>query len=354
MSFPIILLIMLGCGLLGGLINYILPANENTDTGKKIRPGWQCMILGIGATLLVPLFLEIAQSKLLDSVYFSFDWQKPADSTQKQVKPDTVRITKFVDSIKKLEQSDTSKTKKAATTPYGETAEAANAGKNYLIYLAYCLVAAAAGFRFINMLINNVVKDQQISKQQSQITNLKKSKEKREQNSQASQQIEDEKVRQEIAESRIKEVEEKTGGGPEAARAQVTALLPLPALPPVTHPDDPQKDRFGGSPKRNGRTLKATVSKSFVPNFYNVSIWVESDDPGANPLNADVIFYLHDSFSPSVYRIPPSEFKDNKAVDDEILSYGAFTVGAITDDGKTMLELDLAEDSSFPKQFRER
>src|SRR5882757_2219848 len=65
MSFPIILIVMLCCGLLGGLINYLLPANDNTDTGKKIRPGWQCILLGLGATLLVPLFLEIAQSKLL-------------------------------------------------------------------------------------------------------------------------------------------------------------------------------------------------------------------------------------------------------------------------------------------------
>ena len=49
-----------------------------------------------------------------------------------------------------------------------------------------------------------------------------------------------------------------------------------------------------------------------------------------------------------------TKFKNGKAIEEEILSYGAFTVGVITDNGKTMLELDLAEDKSFPKEFRER
>jgi hypothetical protein len=314
MSFPIILIIMLGCGLLGGLINYLLPANDSTDTEKKkIRPGWQCILLGLGATLLVPLFLEIAQSRLLDGVYFSFNWQQPADSDVSQ--------------------------------------HTGSAGKSYLLYGAYCLLAAAAGFRFIESLINNVVKDQQISKQQSQISDLKKAKEKREQNSQISQQQEDEKVRTEIKESGLKEILERGAVSPKAAAAMQISTLPI--LPEVTHPDDPQKGRFGGSPRRNGRTLKAAVSESQRPNFYNVVITVESDNPTANPLNSDVIFYIHDSFSPSVYRIEPSEFKEGKAIS-EILSYGAFTVGAITDNGSTLLELDLSQDSSFPKKFRER
>ena len=313
MSFPIILIIMLGCGLLGGLINYLLPANENTETGNKIRKKWQCILLGLGATLLVPLFLEIAQSKLLDGVYFSFDWQQPVASDVSQ--------------------------------------HTGSAGKNYLLYGAYCLLAAAAGFRFIELLINNVVKDQQISKQQSQISDLKKAKEKREQNSQISQQQEDEKVRTEIKESGLKEILERGAVSPKAAAAIQISSLPI--LPEVTHPDDPQKGRFGGSPKRNGRTLKASVSESQRPNFYNVIITVESDNPTANPLNSDVIYYIHDSFSPSVYRIEPSAFKEGKAIS-EILSYGAFTVGAITDNGSTLLELDLSQDSSFPKIFRER
>ncbi len=37
----------------------------------------------------------------------------------------------------------------------------------------------------------------------------------------------------------------------------------------------------------------------------------------------------------------------------ELLTYGAFTVGAIADDGATLLELDLSADPRFPKKLRE-
>lgn len=355
MSIFIILLIMLACGLLGGLINYFLPANDNPDDGNKIKDAWQCLLMGIGATLLVPLFLEIANSRLLDQVYYSFTWQKPVDTVKSQLKTDTIIITRFVDTgTKKTIRTDTleNKKEKSAAAAEAPSTEGQSPAKNYLLYAAYCLVAAASGFRFINMLISNVVKDQTISKQQSQITNLKKAKEKRELNSQVSQQLEDTNVRREIMESGLQDIN-NAAIAPEAV-AKI-ALSTWPPLPPVIHGDDPQKGRFGGLPARSGRSLKANVAKSgSIPEFYNVTIWVESDDPAKNPLNSDVIFYIHDSFSPSVYRITPAEFKDGKAVDDEILSYGAFTVGAIADNGATMLELDLSEDSRFPKKFRER
>jgi hypothetical protein len=82
---------------------------------------------------------------------------------------------------------------------------------------------------------------------------------------------------------------------------------------------------------------------------------VESTDPNNNPLNSDVILYIHDSFNPSIIRYTKSEInKDGKIIEDDILSYGAFTIGVITDNGKTLIELDLAEDNSFPKEFRNR
>jgi hypothetical protein len=128
----------------------------------------------------------------------------------------------------------------------------------------------------------------------------------------------------------------------------------MPVLGPITNPDDPQKGRFGGKKENNGRRLSAKVEPSKDdPGYYNVTIWVESTDP-LRPLSGDVIFYLHDSFRPSVYTIKPDEFTDGKALDDEIVSYGAFTAGVVTDNGQTLLELDLAEDKSFPKEFRER
>ena len=126
-----------------------------------------------------------------------------------------------------------------------------------------------------------------------------------------------------------------------------------PQIGPVTVGDDPQKGRFGGKSEVNGRALKAKVEKSLIPEFYNLSIWVESTDD-TRPLDSDVVFYLHDSFRPAVFTIKPEDFENGKAIDDDLLSYGAFTVGAVTDDGNTLLELDLAEDSGFPEKFRQR
>lgn len=72
------------------------------------------------------------------------------------------------------------------------------------------------------------------------------------------------------------------------------------------------------------------------------------------PLDSGVIFYLHDSFRPSVYTIKKDEFIDGKAVDSYILAYGAFTVGVVTDNGEALLELDLSQQEEFPKTFRRR
>ncbi|MEO6980417.1 MAG: pYEATS domain-containing protein, partial [Mucilaginibacter sp.] len=131
-------------------------------------------------------------------------------------------------------------------------------------------------------------------------------------------------------------------------------VIKLPMIGPVTVPDDPQKGRFGGESESNGRVLKASVVESkYIPEFYNLSIWVESTDKD-KPLDSDVIFYLHDSFRPAVYTIKQEDFKDGIAIDDDLLSYGAFTVGVVTDNGNTLLELDLADNPGFPEKFRKR
>ena len=38
----------------------------------------------------------------------------------------------------------------------------------------------------------------------------------------------------------------------------------------------------------------------------------------------------------------------------ELQGWGAFTVGAVADDGGTLLELDLSAPEDFPRTFRER
>jgi hypothetical protein len=358
MSLWIMLIIMLVSGILGGMVNFLLPAN-NPEAGKFINPLRNCLLLGLGATLLVPLFLEIAQSKLMDDIRFSWNWKSLNDNSNSEnnrlssVK-DTVSITNLLDSSgKKIIKSDTVEhTKGLPENGLQDNVQSIpiNIGKNYLLWAAYCLLAAASGFKFINMVINNVVKDEKLNQQKNKIGELEKEKEKRVKNSQISQKQEDDKIRNELVHEKIRDFQDNTDVP--ATERQLEMLI-LPVLPPIIHPDDPQKGRFGGKASNNDRKISATVSGSIIPGYYKVEITVETTNPN-NPLNSEVIFYLHDSFSPSVYSVKPQEFKSGKAVDDEILSFGAFTIGVITDNGKTMLELDLAEDKSFPKEFRER
>jgi hypothetical protein len=317
MSFFIILTIMISAGVLGGFVNYLMPANKKAD-GKTVR-GWiNCIVLGIGATVLVPLFLEIAQSKLLDNIHMGWNWQ-----------PDSCDLTKI--------NADASNDSANPCVPV----------KTYLLFAAYCFLAAAAGFRFINNLLDSVLKDKQIAdlKEKKGIVEKEKNKiekvnEKLDAQNKFEAKIDEDRA---IRASMVKAV-----GSPEMVEKIVR-----PQIGPVTHPDDPQKGRFGGQAENNGRRLAATVKKSKVPGYYNVTVWVESTDIG-KPLDSDVIFYLHDSFRPSVYTITTDEFVEGKALDDEIIAYGAFTVGAVTDNGSTLLELDLSQNQEYPKEFRER
>lgn len=296
MSLHIILVIMILSGITGGSVNYLLPANTDPVSGKKIRNYLTCLVLGISATILVPLFLEFAKSALLD----------------------------------KIDQPTTD------GPPL----------KNYFLFTAYCFLAAAAGLRFINNLMDTVIKDKQIA-------HLKKENLQVEQKSiQLKKDLTkiDAHNKLRMAKDEKKALADLSGDN--KGLGSLTTVFS--AIGPVTVQDDPQKGRFGGSPIKNKRQLAASVSASAIPMFYNVKIWVESSDPVNHPLQNDVIFYLHDSFSPSVFTIPVTAFKEGKAVHDNLLAWGAFTVGAVTDGGNTLLELDLSDDKAFPREFRER
>jgi len=54
----------------------------------------------------------------------------------------------------------------------------------------------------------------------------------------------------------------------------------------------------------------------------------------------------------SVRRVLKRTVQNGVAPRCELLAYGAFTVGAVADRGKTTLELDLALVESFPEEFR--
>ncbi|MBS7536971.1 hypothetical protein KHC28_25320 [Ancylobacter sonchi] len=121
--------------------------------------------------------------------------------------------------------------------------------------------------------------------------------------------------------------------------------------PPPILANDPNKGRFGGNERQNGRVLSATVEESMLNGDWCKLTLAVRPTRGAAPVTGKVVFYLHDSFSPDRYTI-------NAERGEAVLtlrSYGAFTAGAIVD-GSTMLELDLAESPNVgaPDAWRTR
>jgi hypothetical protein len=115
--------------------------------------------------------------------------------------------------------------------------------------------------------------------------------------------------------------------------------------------DDPWKGVFGGLAEANHRRMRAKVTESASDSeWFRIHVWVESTDPEHHPLSGRVRFFLHDSFANDR---PFVTVSDGRA-DLRVGAYGAFTVGAVADEGATKLELDLAEDPSAPKLFREQ
>jgi hypothetical protein len=150
-------------------------------------------------------------------------------------------------------------------------------------------------------------------------------------------------------------LEKGVGPGSKSAIAPAAAATPELAkaasigAPPV-NPSDPNKGQFGGAPEVNGRKLTAKVVPDGGPRSSRCRVEVEviSTDPG-RPLTGKVKLYLHPTFG----RWSSYELQVNKAgvAEDDIVSYGAFTIGAETDGGKTRLELDLMDVPGGTKRF---
>ena len=70
-----------------------------------------------------------------------------------------------------------------------------------------------------------------------------------------------------------------------------------------------------------------------------------------NPLKGDVYFYLHPTFPKMRMRVPADGKNEVETI---VSAYGAFTVGAVVDNGQTKLELDLATLPDAPPEFRKR
>ena len=111
--------------------------------------------------------------------------------------------------------------------------------------------------------------------------------------------------------------------------------------------DDPQRGQWGGKPTRAGRQLTAVVSEE-SSGWFSIQLQVISTD--ARPLEGDVEFHLHPSFRKQKIRVPVEQGVAKLVIN----VWGSFTVGAVADNGKTPLELNLAELREAPDLFRKR
>ncbi|RYD90838.1 MAG: hypothetical protein EOP54_23410, partial [Sphingobacteriales bacterium] len=160
MLLEIVILIMLFTGIIGGSVYWILPANTN-DNGTRIRPWWESILLGIGATLLIPLFLEIAQSNLLDDIHYNRWNILGSENIVNGNTGDTTKIAISIDTTKTAAKGKqrAGKVPKARVQPKRYLITNDEKLKNYLILAAYCFLAAAAGTRFINTIMDGVLKE---------------------------------------------------------------------------------------------------------------------------------------------------------------------------------------------------
>ena len=118
----------------------------------------------------------------------------------------------------------------------------------------------------------------------------------------------------------------------------------------LAYSSDPQKKKWGEKAEVNFRRLTATVKESSLSKeLFDIELKVMSTNPDS-PLKGSIVFHLHPTFTnatPEIYVI-------NGVAALKLKAWGAFTVGAVSDNGATKLELDLAELAGAPELFKSR
>jgi hypothetical protein len=139
-------------------------------------------------------------------------------------------------------------------------------------------------------------------------------------------------------------------GRPESPQGDSQHLIPQRVAKEDQWNTDPNKGKFGGKPEANGRVLEAKIEPAAGPRSAacNILLSVRSTDD-KRPLTGKVIFHLHPTFgNRKQYEVPVVD----GVARDKITSWGVFTVGAVADEGKTNLELNLADvEGGTPKFY---
>lgn len=128
---------------------------------------------------------------------------------------------------------------------------------------------------------------------------------------------------------------------------------PPPQPGPVRHPDDIQKDRWGGVAERDGRRV-GIESLHTADRMFSFDAVVESTD--GTTLEGPVLFHLHDTYPQPLIQI--RKIRDGtRAVLEDVTAYGAFTIGVQVKTAGGVwvgLEFDLGNFAGLPAKFRER
>jgi hypothetical protein len=142
------------------------------------------------------------------------------------------------------------------------------------------------------------------------------------------------------------------GVGKQISKEEVKSTIAREEILPGKIPDDPWKGQFEGESERNDRKLEAEVTRvTGTSDLFSVCLRVSSTLPKQNPLRGVVQFFLHPTFNNDrpIVTVGPSGVAELR-----LKAWGAFTVGALADEGRTKLELDLSKLENAPHEFRTR
>jgi thiamine phosphate synthase YjbQ (UPF0047 family) len=118
----------------------------------------------------------------------------------------------------------------------------------------------------------------------------------------------------------------------------------------IINNEDPQKGQWKSKAINNERELKATWTEE-TKGLYHISLQVVSTNPKKNPLKEGeyILFALHNTFGNPPFKLVKVE---KESAELSFYCYGSFTVGVFADNGKTELELDLAELPGVSNYFK--